>query len=47
MCSFKTLPKVSDVDRNLLDVEITSEEVERAITNLKNGKACGPDGFPS
>ena len=41
------LPKVNDVDRNLLDAEITSEEVVRAITNLKHGKACGPDGFPS
>ena len=40
-------PKVNDVDRNLLNAEITSEEVERAITNLKNGKACGRDGFPS
>ena len=41
------LPKVNDVDRNLFDAEITSEEVEIAIINLKNGKACGPDGFPS
>lgn len=41
------LPKVSNVDRNLLDAEIKSEEAERAITNLKNGKACGPDGLPS
>ena len=41
------LPKVRDVDRRLLDAEITPEEVEKTITSLKNGNACGPDGFPS
>ena len=41
------IPKVGDFERNLLDVEITSEEVERAIANLKHGKACSPDGFLS
>lgn len=41
------IPKVSVVDRNLIDAEITSAKVERAITNSKNGKAHGPDGIPS
>ena len=39
------LPKVNDVDRNLQDAEITSEEVGRAIIDLKNGKACSQMAF--
>uniref|UniRef100_A0A667Z7M5 Reverse transcriptase domain-containing protein n=1 Tax=Myripristis murdjan TaxID=586833 RepID=A0A667Z7M5_9TELE len=40
------LPKVSDEDRHLCDMDITSKEVEDAIDTLAVGKACGPDGLP-
>ena len=40
------VPKLSE-DRRQLDVEITKEEVTRAVNKLQTGKAPGPDGFPA
>lgn len=40
------LPKTDTIDRDLLDAEISEEEVLFAISSLQNNKARGPDGFP-
>ena len=34
-----------DVFDEILDADITAEEVKAAIRHLKNGKAAGPDGM--
>ena len=34
-----------DVFDEILDADITAEEVKAAIRHLKNGKAAGPDGI--
>ena len=34
----------NDVFDEILDADITAEEVKAAIRHLKNGKATGPDG---
>ena len=40
------IPKISEHSRNLCDQEITLEECNTALKNLKNGKSPGSDGFP-
>ena len=42
----KTGIKISDVQRELLDSEITKEEIKNAIFDLKKGKVPGCDGLP-
>lgn len=41
------LCKVSEKERKICDVDITSEEDEEVIGTLASGKACGSDGFPA
>lgn len=39
------LPKLNSEDKNLLEVPITIEEIEQAISEMKPGKVPGSDGF--
>lgn len=41
------LPKLSNEQKQLLDSDITLEEVIEVIRALPTGKAPGPDGFPT
>ena len=41
-----TLPKLDADDKNILDSDISKNEVLEAIKSLNNNKAPGPDGFP-
>lgn len=41
---FKTL---SDEHRSMMDATISGEEITKAIKQLKNNKAAGPDGYPA
>lgn len=39
------LPVLDQVDRRTLNAKITSEEIDKSIGLLKNGKSPGPDGL--
>jgi hypothetical protein len=39
------IPKVSDIDQNLLEGVILIDEVKGALKSMKNNKSPGPDGF--
>lgn len=41
------MPRLTTEDAEILDSDITIEEVETAISNLQTGKAPGPNGFPA
>uniref|UniRef100_A0A8C6S797 Reverse transcriptase n=1 Tax=Neogobius melanostomus TaxID=47308 RepID=A0A8C6S797_9GOBI len=41
------LPKLDLQDNQSLGAKITVDDVKKSINSLKNGKACGPDGFPA
>uniref|UniRef100_A0A803TR72 Reverse transcriptase domain-containing protein n=1 Tax=Anolis carolinensis TaxID=28377 RepID=A0A803TR72_ANOCA len=41
------LDKISDTQRELLNKEISEDEIRRAIKSMKTNKAPGPDGFPA
>ena len=45
--SCSKIVKWHDVFDEILDADITAEEVKAAIRHLKNGKATGPDGIIS
>jgi len=42
----ENVPKLSDIDRNMLDGQLTEEECYEAINDLPNGKSPGTDGIP-
>lgn len=41
-----TVPRVSDEHRQMMDLELTKEEIEHAINSMQAGKSPGPDGLP-
>uniref|UniRef100_A0A803TAQ7 Reverse transcriptase domain-containing protein n=1 Tax=Anolis carolinensis TaxID=28377 RepID=A0A803TAQ7_ANOCA len=41
------LEKITEIQRELLNKEITEEEIKKTIKLLKGNKAPGPDGFPA
>lgn len=41
------MPRLSDEDGTLLEGDITLEEVQRAVRDLKSSKTPGPDGLPA
>uniref|UniRef100_A0A670K591 Reverse transcriptase domain-containing protein n=1 Tax=Podarcis muralis TaxID=64176 RepID=A0A670K591_PODMU len=43
----KNINKITAVDKEKLNAPIEAEEIKAIITDLKNGKAPGPDGFTS
>jgi hypothetical protein len=42
----ETIPKISKEDNIMCDMQMSMEEIGRALKDLKNGKTPGTDGFP-
>jgi hypothetical protein len=40
-----TIPKISEVNKNMCETEITIKELGEAMNGLQNGKSPGSDGF--
>ncbi|CAL5194730.1 unnamed protein product [Lathyrus oleraceus] len=42
-----TYPSLEDVEIDNLDLQVTNDEIKRAIFDMKPWKSPGPDGFPA